>query len=906
MTASTATAPRWVSARKSFDALVERASTLQLSFDEAAMLRDSHWALGQDARLREDLRFRPTPWGRWMLAVNYLANDFLYVRFQADRRSSAELAAVLSDCTGLVGRRCVLCAADPRFVVDGNRVRLSARELSGEPVLEPVAGPLERYTTHLPVHTLKATAASLPAGEWGGRAQDELIETLGWLKVDLPGRRLNDKMFVARVEGHSMDNGRNRLADGAWAVFELWPGGRKGSDPVLVRGAFHDPETGSYALKKYVADERDAEGRHHRITLVSLNPDKDRYPDIELDPREDDAVTVVARLMQSLPEAGFERRPRPIAHRGRRDWKSDEGVLQVHQRLAESAERFFGATSGAPASDSSPVPSAWSARLVCLDAESGGLHLEIGPLPALWRFVKKLVVCDPTGQTGAALASNVRSRPVTLRVAPAGGPWTWVADGFEDDPDIDLSALTVSGLQHDQANMFRVGADGTGSLVSTRELAVGQHYRLLLHPDVWARVPAGVEAANLPGDWRLLDLRPDPVSASSLQELLEALGLVLGESRADLGFAAATWPQEWRSNSRGEAYACFATGLDVVLQASGCVAEVPGELRLFVYGPSGVQAIDLPVRVASSVRLGGLDKGRYYCSLLHRMTSVPPVHLPFEIVGELSSPPAALFTVRIASETQRLRPGEATTVTCGDLSALEAGAIEVSGPHGWPVEVWWKELGADRLDRLWLDDEGRLDVEALLTLTRERRERRQLGDLALVCAELGTAVLAHERCRKPDAIGRELEQLVAERAGVVAQRVGAFEQLQRLWFEPVCRVLGYELEFVPETPQDPAPAHAVLGRLIVAERTDGNVIPECRRLLVMVESLEIDLPSTLLDWVDRQCHHHRVEIALFTNGLIWAAHRRRSRLPLQVHDLLQALESEDALVDFLRDTAEGV
>ena len=104
--------------------------------------------------------------------------------------------------------------------------------------------------------------------------EGEVIETLGWLRVSV-GRMLNRRMFVAQVEGKSMDDGRSGLVDGGYAVFELWPSGTRQFLNVLVRGAFSDPETGSYAVKKYVADERDEEGRHRRIALVSLNPDKE-------------------------------------------------------------------------------------------------------------------------------------------------------------------------------------------------------------------------------------------------------------------------------------------------------------------------------------------------------------------------------------------------------------------------------------------------------------------------------------------------------------------------------------------------------------------------------------------------------------------------------------------------------
>ena len=88
---------------------------------------------------------------------------------------------------------------------------------------------------------------------------------------------------------------------------------------MLVRGSFTDPETGSYAVKKYVGDVRDVEGRHQRITLVSLNPDKTRYPDIELEVAHEDDITVVARVVQPLSSDEYARHPKPPRRPGRRN-----------------------------------------------------------------------------------------------------------------------------------------------------------------------------------------------------------------------------------------------------------------------------------------------------------------------------------------------------------------------------------------------------------------------------------------------------------------------------------------------------------------------------------------------------------------------------------------------------------
>jgi hypothetical protein len=266
-----------------FDEVVERFAQSNTSFSEAEALKSSHWDMGEDALLREDIRFRPTPYGRWILSDTLLANDALYLGFMRGLHAERSLDEALEELGEIARRRCTFCPADDRFVLSDGRLRLSAKELTGRPLLEDDITELAKYQTHLPVHSLVAAAASEPAGEWGNQAQEDVVEPLGWVRVQLPkGGQLNRGMFVAQIKGHSMDDGRSGLVDGGFAVFEFWPTGTKQNMRVLARGSFSDPETGSYAVKKYVGDTRDEKGRHHEIKLVSLNPDKDRYPDIIL------------------------------------------------------------------------------------------------------------------------------------------------------------------------------------------------------------------------------------------------------------------------------------------------------------------------------------------------------------------------------------------------------------------------------------------------------------------------------------------------------------------------------------------------------------------------------------------------------------------------------------------------
>ena len=54
------------------------------------------WALGEDGSLRDDPRFRRTPAGRWILASQYLANDWLVAALRDQGAAELSLKAELT------------------------------------------------------------------------------------------------------------------------------------------------------------------------------------------------------------------------------------------------------------------------------------------------------------------------------------------------------------------------------------------------------------------------------------------------------------------------------------------------------------------------------------------------------------------------------------------------------------------------------------------------------------------------------------------------------------------------------------------------------------------------------------------------------------------------------------------
>jgi len=864
--------------RASFDALVTRLSKSPTTFSEREVLDPSHWSLGEDARLREDLRFRETPWGRWMLAENLVANDAIYRWLHAERRGSIAVDAALNRASSLFGRRCVFCADDPRFVLRHDQVHLAASELSRQPVVEDEVGDLEKYSTHLPLHSLKAAAASEPAGEWGNRAQDQVIETLGWVRVTLPGRRLNDHMFIAAIEGHSMDDGKSGLVDGGYAVFELWPSGTRQSLNVLVRGAFTDPETGSYAVKKYLADERDAEGCHHKVSLVSLNPNKERYPDIELQPEDDDDITVVAKVVQALSSDEYERRPKARRRVGRRKLTADEQATRLARRVASF---FEGAALDSDDEDASEATSTGGqTRLVCLDVPAGGLHVEIGPLVDLPLFAHKLKKLRVVGTEWDAfiLAANAKARPTRVPVRPGTGPWRWEAVGFEEEQELGLEELALDALDVTAPLVFRVDPDGVGQRLQSTTLALGQAYRLLLPPKVGDDV--GIE---LDGGWRIWSLDLAAQLSPTTRQMLTALGLDVGEACPRLEWAL-TQASAWRTNTRGESYPAFEAGTELLVNVSGISMDEGEETVLFLHGPSGTE--QLTVSAGGLVSLGRPAAGRWACALMHSRTNVHPTTLIFEVAENAIQHVVATWTAAAP----------------GSISSVEATA-----PPGWPVLLRWRVFASyeETLATLYGNDDGTVPVESFAPVIEARAARTRLADLVVDFGELGRRVLDHDGRASLKQVREQLTALWQQRSGLVQSRKGAWLQLRKPWFEPVTELLGYGLADLPLQADVDAPHDLTAWTLTVDEREVGHITRSPSRVLVLTTNIDAVLRDHRA-WIDRACSATNVRDAIITDGARWTTHRKGSQQLKQQEWSLDHAIGLGSIDEMLLDLAEGL
>lgn len=870
-----------------YDPVVEALAATPRAVVEADVLAEL-WALGEDGSLRDDRRFRRTPAGRWVLATQYLANDWLVTALRDQGVAELSLKVELGTAAKVLRAPVAWCEGDPRLRFDGDRVRLAPRELADTPLLERVS-PLQQYTTHLPVLSLRAAAASEPAGEWGRAAEPRQIEPLGWLRVAPRGRPLNRRMFVARIQGQSMDDGRRGIADGAWAVFEfVFADGVQfgsGSDEpiVLVRGAFDDPEHGTYAIKRW-------RGGAGELRLVSLNPDKARFPDIVVAEAED--VRVVANFERALRPSEYGRQPKPARQKGRRPIGEDALAL-VTSQLQRRMERFF---DGAPAAagETEEVPSAL-ARVVCLAAEAGGLHLEVGPLPSLEPFVKRILVSGQEGEQ-VLLASNVRHRSQTFPVAPGGGPWRCTAIGFEED--VDLSALTCDALRAEAPLVFLVDAGGVGHQVESAALAPGRHYRILVPPTFdWAPTDL-VGLTTLPGGWRLWELVLPTDATGATGATLGGLGLAIGDRtpRLDADLVA---PVARRRTPGGAEYPIYGVDRPVLLRVSGCLLEVDGEAALFVTGPTGSERAALPAGDACILRFGPLEPGRYAATLLHRRTRVPAATLLFE-VGEPDAPVAADASVALLGARVSLGAGEFVEVHVPAPDSADE-PLEVVAPPAWPARVVWRDFHSHLLGEERADDAGRVDLVTTNERIADRLARSRLGDIEVDLGELGTVVARYER--PANSIQRRLLALVDERGAFVRSRRGAWLALLDPWFHPVLDALGYVLDVarpVLATPEDLA-----AWPLLVERREGRGVRRRAARVLVLTTELDRVCASRLGE-VDRICAEVGVEQAILSDGLLWRAHRATRHRQRSIRDLGRDVADSVAFEMVLTDLAEGV
>jgi phage repressor protein C with HTH and peptisase S24 domain len=156
----------------------------------------------------------------------------------------------------------------------------------GDLYREHVPAHVLRFRTHLPRYSL-----AVAAGPFLSNPED--IQAEDWIETPA-GLRLDEDMFIARIEGHSMEP---RIPHGSFCIFRRNVVGSRNNRLVLVRNT-ELADDNQYTVKRYKSEKRiTGEGfQQTRIRLESLNP---AYPSWDLD-EDSEKYQVVAEFVQVL------------------------------------------------------------------------------------------------------------------------------------------------------------------------------------------------------------------------------------------------------------------------------------------------------------------------------------------------------------------------------------------------------------------------------------------------------------------------------------------------------------------------------------------------------------------------------------------------------------------------------
>lgn len=152
---------------------------------------------------------------------------------------------------------------DPRAVVNWWEDKVEEETLD---FFEKVVAEIEddkKYTEYLPIYSLAAAAGKFSEGQE--------VQPEGWIKVDV-GKKLDDKMFIAKVVGWSMEP---LIPSGSFCVFSAdVAGSRQGKVLLVEHHDITDPDTHSrYTVKMYRSEKRQEEDswHHEKILLEPIN-----------------------------------------------------------------------------------------------------------------------------------------------------------------------------------------------------------------------------------------------------------------------------------------------------------------------------------------------------------------------------------------------------------------------------------------------------------------------------------------------------------------------------------------------------------------------------------------------------------------------------------------------------------
>ena len=231
-----------------------------------------------------------------------VAADRAHVRFRRDWEEIApDEADVLADLEEDMARTAgqMGAAAFVKWLEESlsNDLRTGDREritmASAEKTLallyrQHVASKVLQFKTHLPLYSARAAATKF--------SEQQEVTAQGWMEI-FGQKRLRDDMFVARVEGQSMEP---RIPSGSLCIFRFGVTGTRQGKWVMVEDrSIASEETERYTIKEFSSEKRmHAEGwQHTRILLKPLNPAFDAF---ELD--DSGRFAVIAEFVSLLQD----------------------------------------------------------------------------------------------------------------------------------------------------------------------------------------------------------------------------------------------------------------------------------------------------------------------------------------------------------------------------------------------------------------------------------------------------------------------------------------------------------------------------------------------------------------------------------------------------------------------------
>lgn len=229
------------------------------------------------------------------------ASDTLYVRLRRDWEAiaseedaevMAELEESLSNWAHDLGAHAVFEKLESELSVS---VRITDREAVtvrnfdkslSELYRHHVPSQVLQFRTHLPRYSL-----AVAAGPFLTNPED--IQADEWIEAP-PDLKLDDDMFIARIQGHSMEP---KIPDGSLCVFRRNVVGSRNGRLVLVRNS-ELADDNQYTVKRYRSEKTVSEEGflQTRIRLESLNP---AYPSWDLD-EDEGKYQVIAEFVRVL------------------------------------------------------------------------------------------------------------------------------------------------------------------------------------------------------------------------------------------------------------------------------------------------------------------------------------------------------------------------------------------------------------------------------------------------------------------------------------------------------------------------------------------------------------------------------------------------------------------------------